>query len=390
MKQLTLILIIILLTYTACTSKSTESATETDAAAQNPMAAANDNTSVSLTTAQLKNADLKIGLPKRKNISRLINVNGTIDVPPQNLVSISFPMGGYIKQTKLLPGMHVKKGETLAVLEDPQYLQLQQDYLTAKARINFLQLDYARQKELNQSKATSDKSLQTVQNELQTQNILLKTTAQKLKMIGIDPNNLDEDNLHISVNIPSPIDGYVTDVRVNIGQYVSPTEILFELVNPQDIHLALKVFEKDLFDVKIGQKVLAYTNNNPNKKYPAEIILINKEIDEDRSVEVHCHFEKYDHNLVVNQFMVADIDAEASQVLAVPSEAIMRYENRQFIYAADGNNTFKIIEVVPGNSEGDMTAISSLDPDIDISKQQIVLKNAYTLLMKMKNTAEEE
>ncbi len=146
MKQLTLILIIILLTYTACTSKSTESATETDAAAQNPMAAANDNTSVSLTTAQLKNADLKIGLPKRKNISRLINVNGTIDVPPQNLVSISFPMGGYIKQTKLLPGMHVKKGETLAVLEDPQYLQLQQDYLTAKARINFLQLDYARQK----------------------------------------------------------------------------------------------------------------------------------------------------------------------------------------------------------------------------------------------------
>src|SRR5688572_3646534 len=120
---------------------------------------------VSLTDAQLKNANLVTGYASRQDIKSIIKVTGKIDVPPQNMVSVSFPLGGYLKSTKLLPGMHIRKGEVIAIMEDPQYIQLQQDYLTAKVRENYLGSEYLRQKELNMSKASSDKTFQQAEAE---------------------------------------------------------------------------------------------------------------------------------------------------------------------------------------------------------------------------------
>ena len=84
---------------------------------------------VTLTAEQLKTIDLQTGKIEQRDISPILKLNGKIDVPPQNMISVSVPLGGYLKTTKLLPGMHIRKGETLAVMEDQQYIQLQQDYL---------------------------------------------------------------------------------------------------------------------------------------------------------------------------------------------------------------------------------------------------------------------
>jgi len=91
---------------------------------------------ITLTDAQYKNAALVVGKIGQQSMSTILRVNGKIDVPPQNTVSISVPLGGYLKTTKLLPGQHVSKGEVIAVMEDQQYIQLQQDYLTAKASVS--------------------------------------------------------------------------------------------------------------------------------------------------------------------------------------------------------------------------------------------------------------
>jgi cobalt-zinc-cadmium efflux system membrane fusion protein len=86
---------------------------------------------------------------------------------------------------------------------------------------------------------------------------------EKLRLIHINPNSLHENNISKSIRIYSPIDGFVSKVNVNIGKYVTPSDVLFELVNPADIHLNLKIFEKDLNKIFIGQNVVSYTNNNP-------------------------------------------------------------------------------------------------------------------------------
>ena len=233
---------------TSCGSKQTKIET----AEETPM-----ENSVELTDAQLKNSDIQTGNIHQQNISSLLKVNGKIEVPPQNMVSVSVPMGGYLKSTKLLAGMHISKGEIIATMEDQQYIQLQQDYLTAKAHFGSIEKEFLRQKGLNQSKASSDKIFENAQAEYLSQKVLIKSLSEKLKLININPDNLNENNISRSINIPSPIDGFVSQVKMNIGKYVTPTDVLFELVNPADIHLQLTIFEKDLDKVFIGQKIFA-------------------------------------------------------------------------------------------------------------------------------------
>jgi len=314
-------------------------------------------------------------------------VNGKIDVPPQNLISISVPLGGYLKNTDLLPGMHVNKGQVIAVMQDQQYIQLQQDYLLAKARIGYLENEFKRQRELSQSQASSDKVFQLSEADYRSQQVLITALAAKLELVGISTSKISENNILKSINILSPISGYVSKVNVNIGKYVSSTEVLFELINPTDIHLNLKVFEKNLDKLFIGQQLVTYTNNNPDKKYDCEVILIGKELSTEGNTEVHCHFEMYDKSLVPGTYMNAEIEVKNKKAFSLPADAVVRFEGKQFIYQSLSANQFEMVEVEVGESEKGFTEII-LPNNSNLGSANFVTKGAYSLLMTMKNKAE--
>lgn len=360
----------------ACGNKKTE---EKAAETANPAL-------VTLTNDQLTNAHVVLGKLEQKSISSVLKVNGKIDVPPQNMVSVSVPLGGYLKSTKLLPGMHVSKGEVIAVMEDQQYIQLQQDYLMAKAKLHFIQNEYNRQKELNQSKSSSDKVFQQTESEFISQKITLKSLAEKLKLIGLNPETVNENTISKSINIYSPINGYVTMVNVNIGKYTQPSEVLFELVNPTDIHLALTIFEKDLAQIEIGQKLVAYTNNKPNQKHPCEIILVGHSVSKDRITEVHCHFLDYDRTLLPGMYMNAEIELKNNKANTLPVDAIVRFEGNQYVFVAIDKNNFEMMPVTVGATENGYIEIMNAK---DFDSKQIVTQGAYNLLMTSKNKAEE-
>ena len=169
MKLKNLIAVLSILTILACTGNKTKEAVEVEKG--------NDSLSADLVTlnaAQLKTANLAFGTAQLMSMHKILKVNGAIDVPPSNIVSISIPMGGYLKKTSLIPGMFVKKGNLLAVLEDPSYIELQQDYLTAKSKLVYLEADFNRQRDLNATKATSDKIFQLSRSDYESQKYLTK------------------------------------------------------------------------------------------------------------------------------------------------------------------------------------------------------------------------
>ena len=373
-----IILIAFTLFVASCGNKETKESASSEASQNENIVEMND--------AQLKNAGIATGKAEKKDISSLLKVNGVIDVPPQNMVSISVPLGGYLKSSKLLPGMHVSKGEVIAMMEDQQYIQIQQEYLTAKANSVFTESEYNRQKELNQSKASSDKMYQKTEAEYKGQQILIKSLYEKLKLIGINPEGLNESSISRGINVYSPIDGYVSAVNINIGKYISPTDVLFDIVNPSDIHLALTVFEKDINKLFTGQKVITYTNNNPDKKYNAEIILIGQDLSQERSVIVHCHFDRYDKTLLPGMFMNAEIEIKSNNGFVIPENAVVTFEGKQFVFVEKSKTIFELLEVKTGNTENGLLEIVS--NEVDLGSKKIVTKGAYNLLMTMKNTEE--
>ena len=342
---------------------------------------------VTLTDLQMKNATVVVGSFSNETISETLQLNGMVDVPPQNIVSISFPLGGYLKSTKLLPGMHIFKGESIGVIEDQALVQLQQDYLMAKSKLNFSRLEYERQKSLNETKTAADKIFQQAQSDYGTTKLQVLGLGEKLRLININPDKLSGNSISRMVSIPSPINGFVSKVNVNIGKYVQPQDVLFELINPTDLHAALTVFEKDLNKIKQGQKVEIYFVDEPDKKYEAEVILVTKNIDENRSGIIHCHFEKLPGNLKPGMYINAIINLSNSIVKALPEDAVVRYENKEWVFIEKDKNQFESIAVTTGKrNHGWIEIISTNDSLIN---KPVVIKNAFAVLSAMKNVAED-
>jgi cobalt-zinc-cadmium efflux system membrane fusion protein len=174
---------------------------------------------------------------------------------------------------------------------------------------------------------------------------------------------------------------------VNVGKYVQPIDVLFELINPDDIHAALTIFEKDLGKIRIGQHVKLYFVDEPEKEYKGEVILVNRNVDENRAAIAHCHFLTKPGQLLPGMFLNARIEATQASGPAVPEEAILRYQAKNYVFVEITPNTFEMQEVTIG--ERDAGYISILGGADKLQGKKIVVANAYSLLGSLKNVSEE-
>jgi cobalt-zinc-cadmium efflux system membrane fusion protein len=358
---------------------------------------------VSLTQAQIQNAGLAFGAVEEKQISGTIKVNGILDVPPQQLVSISAPLGGFLKRTSLLEGSRVKRGEVIATVENLEFIQIQQDYLEARGNFEFAKADYERQQSLAKESVNAEKVLQQAKANYTSWQAKYTGLREKLKVLNLDAT-ADKGIVQSSIDLRSPIEGYVTQVNVNIGKFVSPTDVLFEIVDTEHLHAELIIFERDVPKIQIGQKV-RFTLANETKERVATVYLIGREINPDRTIQIHCHIDKEDKELLPGMYLNAVVEAGSIKTPALPVEAIVDYQGKKYVFlvSADAHAVpeakgtgasaeitgFEMMEIEIGNTELGYTEIRSKDIE-RLKAEKIVVKGAYSLLSKMKNSEEEE
>ncbi len=339
---------------------------------------------------RLSDEQLKIVSPvsvflEKKQIAGVLQLNGKVDVNPDHRVSVSSALGGHISSVNVLPGQSVKKGEVILVLEDNQFIQVQQDYLNIKAQLLSAEPNYLRQKELNSSKAASDKTLQLAETEYKSLLVAKSALEEKLRLIHIDPFSLTPDHIKRSVTITAPFDGVVSRVLVNKGRYVSPSDVLAELINPQGLLLNIKVFEKDWPKVAVGQLVRAYTNENPEGKIQARIITKGNIINDDGSAEIIAKvITPGAVKLVAGLYVNAALNLENIETYTLPDDAVVSFSGRNYVFVLKDHNVFEMAEVEIGKTQDGKTEIVNYQA---ISGKRIVGKGAYALLMAAKNKA---
>jgi cobalt-zinc-cadmium efflux system membrane fusion protein len=193
------------------------------------------------TEAQIKLADLKTGTLERRRLSSVVSCTGEIEVPPQGMASVTAPLGGYLKETLMVPGAYVKKGQFLAKLSRPEYIVLQQSYLETSGELKFAEQDFRRQEMLQAQNATAEKKMQESESAFAVLKARLSGLKAQLKLIGIDVESLETGNIQSVVILLAPLSGYVTAVNHHPGAFVEPREVIFEIVNVNDLHLHLNV-----------------------------------------------------------------------------------------------------------------------------------------------------
>ncbi len=279
----------------------------------------------------------------------------------------------------------------IATLQDPAYIQLQQDWLEASSQQEYLKAEYERQEELATENINARKTLQQAKANYGTMQARAAGLKARLKMININTSQLEKGDIQPFISLYAPISGYVTEVNVNMGKYVNPTDVMFEIVDTEHLHAELTVFEKDVPLLKVGQKV-RFILANETKERMATVYLVGREISTDRTVRVHCHLDKEDKNLLPGMYLTAFVETKNMQLPAVPEQAIVNYEGTDYIFIVDpsaGNtkdgNHYKAIAVKTGIKELGYVEVL-LPKEFDIKNTQVIVKGAYDLLGKLKNS----
>ncbi len=389
------LLILSTLFIVACGNKDSEkmeSSEESSINEEQPVA--NGSKQITFTKDQYNLAGIETGEIEMRNLSNIIKLNGVIDVEPESMASVSAPLGGYLKTAGKLPGEEIKKGQVLATIENPEFIQIQQDYLESLSKLQFLEEEYKRQKQLREEDINSAKTFQQVSSEYRITQGQVKAYEQQLALAGISKSSVQNGNISRTANLYAPITGFVKASNVNIGDYVSPQDVLFELVNIEDVHLALNAFEKDLEKIEVGQTVKFSPSNDNTFSRTAEVFLIGKATGKDRMTPVYCHINKEDEKgLLPGMYVKAWLESGTNKQNAIASEAIVQYEGKDFVILqteeTEGGYKFKLEQVKKGIEQEGYTAIT-LAESVDAQNFRPVVKNAYSILSALRNSEEEE
>ena len=352
---------------------------------------------VELSDVQMAQTNIVIGKVEKRKIGHEITVNGMIDVPPQGNISVTVPYGGFLKYTEVLPGSPIKKGQVLARVENQEFIDFQREYLEALANNDYLKADFERQQTLNDENVTSSKVFQKAKSMYLTNQAKIKSLESKLRLIGISPSSVKNGSISTVVNVYSPINGVVREVYINTGKYFNPQDVLMDLTDATDLHVELKVYEDDIPLIRNGQRIRFRLANAPEEWMEAEVFLIANNVREDRSITIHGHLKEKNEELLPGMFVNAAIEVEATEQYAIPEEAIVRFEGKQYIFKSLGKrkegessmNDFEMLEITKGNEEEGFIAFTFVDESQDISNVDVVLQDAFTLLAKAKNSEDE-
>ncbi|MCX6231219.1 MAG: efflux RND transporter periplasmic adaptor subunit [Bacteroidetes bacterium] len=343
---------------------------------------------------QIKLADIQLSSIELRSLSGTIKVNGLVAVPPQNFATISAPMGGFVRSCSLIPGNTVKKGQVVAIIENQEFIDIQQNYLEAKNKLEFAENDYKRHNDLYKNNVYSQQNVQQVTTDYKNLKAQVKSLTQKLALIGINAASLNEDNISREVKLYSPFDGFIKTVNVNIGKYVTPSDAMFEIVNTSHLFLELTLFEKDADKVEIAQKI-KFMINNETEQHDAVITQTGKAINPDKTFKVYANVTDECMNIIPGMYVNAIIEATSNKVSALPSEAIVSFDDKDYIFVFEKNKTedgrafseYRMVEVQKGVSENGYTAII-LPKGMDMNTTKVVIKGAYNLLSAKKNAGD--
>jgi len=359
---------------------------------------------LTLNKKQQEALNLELGAFEMRNLTTVVKANGELEVAPGSRAGVTALIGGNVKAIKVFIGDKVKKGQVLAILEHPDYIQLQEDFAVIAHQLEFLEKEYNRQKELYDNNIGAGKDYQKAQADYHTAEVKYQSLKSRLLLLHLSPEKVKNGNISNTIEIVSPISGYVNQVNIKVGIYVDSKRELFEIADNSAIHADFMVYEKDVHLLKEGQKLHFTVANKEGKEYSASIFAIGKEFDKKtRAIHIHARINDKTEGLIPGMYITGHLHTDEHYVKTLPKEAVVVEGTKAFIFiveqehpheVAEENHThehqqneqtlhsenlsFKMMEVITGKSDEGYIEIRLLS---DLPKDtKIVMNAAYYLL----------
>jgi cobalt-zinc-cadmium efflux system membrane fusion protein len=335
---------------------------------------------ISITREQFDTGNMAIGEPLKTRFNEMIKCNGNIIVEPSGTARISTIVPGLVKRIYCSNGEKVNAGQPLFELTGNEFIELQRDLAETASQMKRVRSEYERMKSLYSEKVGSEKELMLAESEYNAASAKYSALRMKIKLLGLDESKIEEGNFYEYFTLKSPINGYLAEINVSVGQYADQQAAIAEIFDVTRLRLRIAVFEKDLDKLEENQKISFTLLGTIGKSYAATLKSIGRNVnDETRSIMCFADLDESGNvNFVNNAYVDAAVFTKSDTVMAVPEESIVRFEGNnyllEYVRTENDNYLLKKTRVEIGRLDNGYAEILN-QPDIN----KIITKGAYNI-----------
>lgn len=387
------------LTVMAFKNKAPREENETESTRETAPSHEGHGTEATLTPEQMSAAGVTTGNMERKELTATLKANGQLMVPNTNKASASTLYSGVVKSLLVQVGDHVSRGQVVATVSNPEFVERQKDLLAIKGKLAMAEQELKRQKTLRESDAGTGRNLQQALAELRVLRAERAALEKQVRLMGIAPATLTNANMRTTLVVRAPISGTVSNVYATVGSYIDPSKPVMDMVDNSSLHLDLQIFERDLPKVRIGQTVHFTITNNPVDEYDATVYSIGSSFSgQSKTVAVHCRVKGNKQGLIDGMNVTGIVSLTRATTPAVPTTAVVEDSGRDYVFVVKGAastnsgkrgaTTFKKVEVIRGTTEAGYCAVT---PVADLpANARIATRGAYFINAKLVNAGEHD
>lgn len=334
-----------------------------------------ETTAIQLTEEQVAFNEIVTGRLPKGAVFHKVKATGLVDIPPNYSVRYTAPIGGYLSTIKVLPGDRVSKGQVLAVLTHPDIAQLQQDYLAARSRLNFIQKDLERKGELLEGKSVAQRDYDQLESEAVMVSGELQSLTQELRRLDINYQSLTSERITQSIQLKAPISGLVTDLWGKSGDFMDASSPVLSILNRDHEHVELQIFQDDLDKIHKGMTVLMKLPKR-TETYIGEVFLVNTKLDmETLAANIHVHPGENFPEQPINAVVFGEVIHRVDSGFVLPSAELIRAGAERFVFMKTPEGFVKT-PIQTGYDDGTQVLVNGPS---EIFGQEVVLRGNYYL-----------
>jgi cobalt-zinc-cadmium efflux system membrane fusion protein len=280
-----------------------------------------------------------------RELPTVLTANGSVTPDVNRTIHVTSQGSGRVIDLKVRLGDSVSKGQGLLSIYSADLAGAFSDYQKAVADERLAKTSLDRAQLLYSHGALAEKDIQQAEDAEEKAKVDVQNTEQHVRILGGDPAHPGS-----LIELRAPVSGTIVEQNISGFEGVKSLDNspnLFTIADLTQVWVVCDVYENDLSQIKLGDSAEIRLNAYPGKVYHGTVADISRVLDPNlRSAKVRIVLANADGSLRPNMYAVATFRSrELQSRLVVPSTAIMRLQDKDWVFLKEGQNQFRKTEV---------------------------------------------
>lgn len=327
---------------------------------------------LNLSGEEVQRAGIKVQKIEPQERAEQVVVTATIQTNQERLAHVAPRVPGRIVKVSAGLGDRVKEGQSLALLDSIELGESRSAYLQATSEDAVAQAAFERAKRLQADAIIPEKDFLRARAEHEKARASLRAAADRLRMMGVDPEKLSGSIFPLS----APFAGTIIEKQAVLGELAQSDQSLFTVADLSVLWIEANLFERDLAKVRPGAQANVTISAYPGEVFKGRLTYISSVMDrETRTVKARVEMPNPDGRLKPEMFVTAAIHSGSSaKALLLPEEAVLLVQGQPTVFVAEEGGFEPRPVEIGERGQGRVVIKSGVEPG-----EAVVVGGAYAL-----------